>query len=89
MISHTRLYRDIRQFAVSTPIWGECIRYQTLPDERANITLISQRVYGNRDEFIAIMAAAGLDRFDDPVESQVLVLPTAAQLSALKKRAGV
>lgn len=87
-ISTSVFYRAVRQFAVSTPIWGEAIRYQTTPDERHDLTLVSQRVYGNRNEALAVMAAAGLDRFDDPLTEQTLILPTPEQLEEIKRSTG-
>lgn len=88
MIEASRFYRAVRQFAVSTPAYGTAIRYQTLPDEAFDLTLVSQRVYGNRDDFLAVMAAAGIDRFDQKLNEQTLVLPTKAQLDEIKSRTG-
>lgn len=81
-------YRLVRDFAVKTPVWGQALRYQTLPDERNDLTLISQRVYGRRDEFMAVMAAAGLNSVEDTLPEQLLVLPTEAQLRDMKATAG-
>lgn len=86
--SAARFYREVRDFAVTTPVWGEAIRYFTKPDERCDITLAASRVYGRREEFMAIMAAAGLDSVEQPMPEQMLVLPTEQQLRALKNRAG-
>jgi hypothetical protein len=83
-----RFYREVRDFAVKTPVWGEALRYHTKPDERCDITLASRRVYGRRDEFMVIAAAAGLDSVEQPMPEQLLVLPTEQQLRALKTRAG-
>lgn len=89
MLANSRLYAAVRNFSVSTPIWAEQIRHEVMPDERYDLTLVSQRVYGNRDEFLAVMAAAGLDRVNSPLEQQVLVLPTIQQLDAMKKKVGL
>lgn len=62
--------------------------YQTLPDERWDLTLVSQRVYGNRNEFLAVMAAAGLDRFDQELTERELVLPNAQRLEIIKQDTG-
>lgn len=88
MIGQSRFYRAVRQFAVSTPVWGEAVRVFTLPEERWDVTLVSQRVYGNRDEALTIMAAAGLDRFDQELTERELVLPTAERLEQIKKATG-
>lgn len=88
MIALSRFYKAVRQFSVSVPVWGTAIRYFTLPDERYDLTLVSQRVYGNRDEALTIMAAAGLDRFDQPLTERDLVLPTPEQLQSIKDSVG-
>lgn len=88
MIGQSRFYRAVRQFAVSTPVWGTAIRHFTLPDERFDLTLVSQRVYGNRDEALTIMAAAGLDRLDQELTERELVLPTPSDLQSIKNSVG-
>lgn len=88
MIESARFYQLVRDFAATTPAWGTAIRYQTLPDEELDLTLVSQRVYGNRNEAFTILAAAGLDHFDDPLPPQILVLPTASQLDQIKRSSG-
>ncbi len=82
------LTRLVVNFAKETPEWAERITYETRPDERWDITLVSQRVYGNREEFLTIMAAAGLDSCEAMMTERTLVLPTARQLAILKARAG-
>lgn len=76
----------VRKFAVQTPGWGEAIRYQTKPDERSDITLIAQRVYGDRGEFMAVYAAAGLDTLEQELDERLLVLPTYSQLQLIKRK---
>ncbi len=86
--SRNRLYQLVRDFAVQTPVWGSAIRYFTLPDERFDLTLVSQRVYGSRGETLVVQAAAGLDSPELELSERALVLPTASQLADLKVRAG-
>lgn len=83
-----RLFRMVRDFAVLTPAWAQAIRYQTMPDERFDLTLVAQRVYGRRSEFTVIQAAAGLDSPELELSERVLVLPTETQLVAMKAQAG-
>lgn len=80
--------KAVRRFAVQTPAWGEAIRYFTKPDERTDLTLIAQRVYNDRSQFMAIYAAAGLDTVEQVLPEQLLVLPTYAQLQAIKRQTG-
>lgn len=82
------LVRLVGEFAQRQPAWAERVVYQTLPDERWDMTLTSKRVYGNRDEFLTIMAAAGLDSPEQELTERALVLPTARQLALMKERAG-
>lgn len=89
MISASRFYRAIRQFAQTAPVWETTrIVYFTKPDERWDLTLVSQRVYGNRSEALTIMAAAGLDRFDQELTERELVLPSVERLEAIKRDTG-
>lgn len=89
MIDQSKLYREVRNFALtSPPFLTNRITYQTLPDERFDVTLVSQRVYGNREEGIVIMAAAGLDSSSQELTERVLVLPDAATLLSIKQSVG-
>ncbi|SEN69739.1 hypothetical protein [Nitrosomonas marina] len=81
-------YKEIRRFAQRTKPWETALFYETKPDERHDITLVSQRVYGRRDEFLVVMAAAGLDTVDQPLPQVRIVLPTEGQLYAIKRRTG-
>lgn len=83
-----RFVQLVRDFATNTKNWETAIRYETKPDERHDLTLVSNRVYGTRDEFLAIFAAAGLSSVDQPLYEQKLTLPNAIQLRALKEQAG-
>lgn len=78
----------VRDFGCRVKPWHTAIRYFTKPDEVRDLTKVSQRVYGRRDEYLAIMAAAGLSSMDQPLVEQLLILPTESQLAILKKRAG-
>jgi len=88
MLGQSNFYKAIRQFAVQTPVWGTAIRYRTTPDESYDLTLTSRRVYGTPDEYLAIMAAAGLDTFDQEMTERDLVLPTQADLEKIKAQTG-
>jgi len=88
MTEASRYYREIRKFSSSRQAWQEAIRYDSFPDEEWDLTLVSQRVYGNRNEFLAVMAAAGLDRTDQPLTQRRIVLPTPVQLEAFKQMTG-
>ena len=81
-------WRKVRAFSQSAKPWQVAVYYDTLPDERWDITLVSKRVYGRRDEYLAIMAAAGMDTIDQPLEQRRLVLPTESQLRQMKREAG-
>lgn len=89
MLSEARLYALIRSLAQTTPSWATAIRYHSKPDEKHDLTLIARRVYGLPNEWPIIMAAAGLQSVDEPLNEQLLVLPTLAQLQTLKRELGV
>lgn len=82
------LYRLARDFAAKTPVWGTALRVQTTPEMRWDMTLVSRAAYGRVDEFIVVMAAAGLDSVEQEIKEQLLVLPTEAQLRDMKASAG-
>lgn len=88
MVRASRFYRAVRQFSLAAPVWGDVIRYFTKPDERWDLTLVSQRVYGNRDEYLTVMAAAGLDRFNQELTERELVLPSLERLELIKQETG-
>jgi hypothetical protein len=81
-------YREVRRFAERTRPWQEAIFYDVQPDERWDLTLVSKRVYGRRDEYLAVLAAAGLDMFDQGLTQKRLVLPSEAQLNIIKRKTG-
>ncbi|QFY42986.1 hypothetical protein F6R98_10470 [Candidatus Methylospira mobilis] len=81
-------YREIRTFSERTRPWDTAVFYHTKPDEALDATLVSERVYGRRDEFLAVMAAAGIDTANQPIPQKMLTLPTETQLAAIKRRTG-
>jgi hypothetical protein len=83
-----RFYGEVRKFAERTKPWQLAIFYETNPDEIWDLTLVSQRVYGRRDEYLAVMAAAGIDSVDQPLKQKRLVLPTEQQLNLIKRKTG-
>ena len=89
MLTEARLYALIRSLAQTTPSWATAIRYHSKPDEKHDLTLIARRVYGLPNEWPVIMAAAGLQSVDEPLNEQLLVLPTLSQLQTLKRELGV
>lgn len=80
-------YKLVRSFALNTAAWDTATRYQTKPDERYDLTLVSRRVYGRVDEFVTVMASAGLDSVEQMLPEQLLILPTEAQLTDMKNQA--
>ncbi|ALK30853.1 hypothetical protein [Burkholderia plantarii] len=82
-------YREVRKFAETAKAWDTAaIFYETRPDEAFDLTLVSRRVYGRRDEFLAVMAAAGLDSAFQPLPQKRIVLPNEGRLLAIKRRTG-
>lgn len=81
-------YKAVREFSLRTKGWETAVFYEVKPDEKFDLTLVSERVYGNRYEFLTVMAAAGLDRFDMPLSQTQLILPTQNQLNRIKRATG-
>lgn len=86
-------YRNaIRQFSDMQRrrgLAGQFIRYQIMPDEVNDPTLISQRAYGNRNEAQAVMAAAGTSFIWEALPEDEIILPTPVQLRQIKQMHGV
>lgn len=79
-------YREVRKFALTRKAGDTALYYDTTPDEKWDITLISRRAYGNPYETLAVMAACGIDTVDDEVPQTRLTLPTVAQLHFFKRK---
>ncbi len=87
--SAAEFVRIVRNFAQNTPDWAVAVRHWVTPDEILDPTKISMRVYGNRNEFLAVMAAAGTDSLEQAITQRMLVMPTFPQLNAIKVRCGL
>lgn len=81
-------WRMVRDFSLAIKPWETAIYYDINPDEIWDATLVSERVYGRRDEFMTVMAVAGIDSADEPLEQKQLILPNETQLRKLKQLAG-
>ena len=81
-------YREVRKFALTRKAGDTALYYDTTPDEKYDITLISRRAYGNPHETLAVMASCGLDSVDEEVPQTRLTLPTLAQLYFFKRKCG-
>ena len=83
-------YRSVRAFAINAKPWSlSTIFHQPRPDEKWDVTLVSQRVYGRRDEVIAVLAAAGMDSVSQPVPiGRMIYLPDEQRLYAIKRETG-
>lgn len=84
-----RFFEAVSAFADSVTMWsGDAIYHEVTPDEQRDPTLISQRVYGRRDEHLAVMAAAGLDTVDQAIPQMTLAMPSESRLLAMKRSCG-
>ena len=82
-------FRAVRSFSLKANSWDtDVVFYETKPDEKYDLSLVSRRVYGCRDEFLAVMAAAGLNSFDDPLPQKKIALPNALKLMQIKRQTG-
>lgn len=80
-------YRRVRRFAESATGWqSNVIFHEITPDETRDFTLVSRRVYGRRDEYLAVMAAAGVDMIDQELPAgEVIRLPNEEMLLRIKR----
>lgn len=81
-------YKLVSNFSKSVRPWEQAVFYEIKPDELQDITLISRRVYGRPGEYLAVMAATGLDNFDMELVQKTVALPTEAQLMNFKRMSG-
>lgn len=81
-------FKKVSNFIQGAKAWDAVVSYEIKPDEKVNATLISRRVYGTADEFLVVLACAGLDSFDDDFKQGVLRLPNPNKLEQLKRESG-
>lgn len=81
-------YREVADFAARATSTTPALRYWVTPSDIRDATMISQRVYGRRDEYLAVVAAAGVNTLEEPIPQRELVLPTEQRLAEIKRRTG-
>lgn len=82
-------YSRVRKLCAGATVVTEgVVFHQVTPDEAYDLSLVSERVYGRRDEYLAVMAAAGIDTPETPLAQAVIALPTPASLLELKRASG-
>lgn len=81
-------FKKVANYVKNAKAWDNVMTYEIKPDEYVDATLISRRVYGTSEEFLTVMACAGLDSFDDGFEQGTLILPNLAQLNKFKRESG-
>ena len=84
-----QFYQSVRALCEgATAITEGVVFHQVTPDEQFDMSRLSYRLYGRWDEFLAVMAAAGLDTSDAMIPQGRLAFPTEAKLLELKRAAG-
>lgn len=84
-----RFFKAIKQFSDKAKGWDTDVKWYFIkPDEKWDATLIAQRVYGRRDEFLAVMAAAGIDSVDQEIKQKRIALPIYSKLIEIKHKCG-
>lgn len=81
-------FKKVANYVKNAKAWDNVMTYEIKPDEYVDATLISRRVYGTSDEFLVVMACAGIDSFDDGFEQGILTLPNKGQLEKFKRESG-
>lgn len=84
-----RFYGAVRRFSATAKNNTVGVQFlQVMPPECWDITKLSQRVYGNRHEGLACMAALGIDQANLLTEQRTGAFPTAAKLEQIKRECG-
>ena len=82
-------WREVRRFSEAARPWStDALFYEIKPDEEYDPTLVSRRVYGRRDEYLAGMAAAGVDTVDQSLPQKKIALPDEGALMRIKRQTG-
>lgn len=81
-------FKKVSAFVQNAQAWDEVVSYEIKPDENLDATLISRRVYGTSEEYLVVMACAGIDSFDDQIRQGILLLPNQSKLFSLKRESG-
>lgn len=66
----------------------DLIAHDITPADVDDWTEISQRIYGNRDEILTVMACAGLTNTAERLTQKRIYLPSPVALVSLKRKAG-
>lgn len=78
-------FREISNLAKTAKSWDAVVFYDIKPDEIFDPFLVSRRIYGRPDEYLAVMAAAGIDTIDVGIEQKQIILPNEAKLRQIKE----
>lgn len=63
---------------------GQFLRWNVMPDEVYDATLVSFRAYGSREYSNVVMVAAGTNSIADPLPNDILILPTLMQIRQIQ-----
>lgn len=84
-----RFYGAVRRFSATAKANTAGILFlQVTPAECWDITKLSQRIYGNRHEGLACMAALGIDQSNLLTEQRTGAFPSAEKLVQIKRDCG-
>lgn len=78
--------RDILQIARTKGNSNAFIIHQIGSDEVHDPSLVSYRVYGNREDYDVVMVCAGTNAIWQPLPEKLIVLPTPTQLFQIKQK---
>jgi len=80
-------YNAVRLFSETASNWNEIVSYETKPDEELDVSLVSLRVYGNREEILCVYACANID-VTERLTPRTLIMPDRIKLAAIKQSTG-
>lgn len=74
--NYRKLRGLLRDFSINVKAWESAIYHQVKPDEIYNAPLIAILEYGDADMAHCVLACAGVDSPEQPIESLTITMPT-------------
>jgi hypothetical protein len=84
MNEYLNAIRDLINLLKSKGKSGQYLRWNIMPDEANDATLVSYRAYGSRKYANVIMIAAGTNSIADILPNEVIIMPTLMQIRQIQ-----
>jgi hypothetical protein len=84
MNEYLNAIRDLINLLKSKGRTGQYLRWNIMPDESNDATLVSYRAYGSREYANVVMIAAGTNSIADILPNEVIIMPTLMQIRQIQ-----